>query len=67
MKAKELRDLSIDELNQKAKDLTDELFKLRLRHATGQLDSTAQKGKVKKDIARVKTVLRGKEAQSRNA
>jgi len=67
MKAKDLRDLSIDELNQKAKDLTDELFKLRFRQSTGQLDSTAMKGKVRKDIARVKTVLRDKEAKSGNA
>jgi large subunit ribosomal protein L29 len=62
MKTKEIRDLSIDELLKKDKDLVDELFKLRFRQATGQLDSPAMKRKVRKDIARVKTVLREKEA-----
>ncbi len=66
MKAKELRDLSIDELKQKEKNLTDEVFKLRFRQATGQLDSTASKGNAKRDIARIKTVLREKEAQSKS-
>jgi large subunit ribosomal protein L29 len=66
MKAKELRDLSIDELKQKEKNLTDEVFKLRFRHATGQLDSTAMKGNAKRDIARIKTVLKEKEAQSKS-
>lgn len=62
MKAKELRDLSIDELKQKENNLTEELFRLRFRHATGQLDSTASKGNTKRDLARVKTVLTEKEA-----
>ncbi|MEN6465363.1 MAG: 50S ribosomal protein L29 [Syntrophaceae bacterium] len=62
MKAKELRDLSVDELKQKEKNLTEEIFRLRFRHATGQLDSTASKGSTKKDLARVKTVIREKEA-----
>jgi large subunit ribosomal protein L29 len=63
MKAKELRDLSVDELKQKEKNLTEEMFRLRFRHATGQLDSTASKGMTKRDLARVKTVLREKEAR----
>jgi len=62
MKAKELRDLSIDELKQKEKNITEEIFRLRFRHATGQLDSTASKSNTKKDLARVKTVLKEKEA-----
>ncbi len=62
MKAKELRDLSIDELKQREKNLTEEVFRLRFRHATGQLDSTASKGNTKRNLARVKTVLREKEA-----
>ncbi len=62
MKAKEFRDLSIDELKQREKNLTEEIFRLRFRHATGQLDSTASKGNTKRDLARVKTVLREKEA-----
>ncbi len=67
MKAKEIKDLSLDELKQKEKDLTDELFKLSFRHSTGQLDSPAMKNTVRKDMARVKTVLREKEVKSKNA
>ena len=61
MKTKEIRDLSIDELNQKERDLVDELFRLKVRHATGQLDSSAMMKSVKKDIARIKTVLKERE------
>lgn len=62
MKISQIRDLSIEELKKKNQDLLDELFKLRFRQATGQLDSPAVKAKIRKDIARVKTVLREKEA-----
>ena len=61
MKTKEIRDLSIDELKQKERDLVDELFRLKVRHATGQLDSSAMMKSVKKDIARIKTVLKERE------
>jgi large subunit ribosomal protein L29 len=61
MKIKEIRDLSVDELQQKNRELVDELFKLRLRHASGQLESPAMLGKVRRDIARIKTVLVEKE------
>ena len=61
MKIKEIRDLSIDELQQKNRELDEELFKLRLRHASGQLDSPAVMGHIRKDIARIKTVLVEKE------
>ena len=64
MKIKEIRDLSIDELQQKNRELMEEFFKLRLRHASGQLDSPAMLGHVRRDIARVKTVLVEKEAES---
>ncbi|MFP3870876.1 MAG: 50S ribosomal protein L29 [Syntrophobacteria bacterium] len=57
MKASELRDLSIEELEMKEKELAEALFNLTFQHATGQLDSTAQLGKSRKDIARVKTIL----------
>lgn len=63
MKISELRDLGVAELKQKNNDLQEELFKLRIRNTTGQLESTASLGKAKKDIARVKTVLREKEAR----
>jgi large subunit ribosomal protein L29 len=57
MKIKEIRDLSIDELQQKNRELVEELFKLRLRHASGQKDSPATLGHIRRDIARVRTVL----------
>ncbi len=60
MKAREFRDLSEGELHQKEKDFTEELFNLRFQHATGQLESTERLPQVRKDLARVKTVLREK-------
>ena len=57
MKASEFRDLSIEELEVKAKELSEALFNLKFQHATGQLDNTAQLKKTRKDIARVKTIL----------
>jgi large subunit ribosomal protein L29 len=60
MKISEIKDLSIDELKLKEKSLAEELFNLRFRFATGQLDSTAAMKNTRKDIARVKTVLREK-------
>jgi large subunit ribosomal protein L29 len=60
MKISEIKNLSIDELKLKEKSLAEELFNLRFRFATGQLDSTAAMKNTRKDIARVKTVLRGK-------
>ncbi len=58
MKAKELRDLGAEELEEKERELYRELFNLRFQKATGQLGNTAMLGKAKKDLARVKTVLR---------
>lgn len=63
MKIKEIRDLGIDELRVKERDLVDELFKLKIRHTTGQLDSPAALKNVRRDIARVKTVMKRKELQ----
>ena len=57
MKASEFRDLSIEELSVKEKELAESLFNLKFQHATGQLDNTAQLKKTRKDIARVKTIL----------
>jgi large subunit ribosomal protein L29 len=65
MKARELRELSEDELLNKEKELADQLFKLRFQHTLGQLDSPMKLRNIKRDIARIKTVLeeksRGKE------
>ncbi len=57
MKASEFRDLSVEELEVKEKELAEALFNLKFQHATGQLDNAAQLKKTKKDIARVKTIL----------
>jgi len=57
MKAGELRELSEEELKEKAKELGQELFNLRFQKATGQLGNTAMIPKTRKDLARVKTVL----------
>jgi large subunit ribosomal protein L29 len=57
MKASEFRDLSVEELETKAKELVEALFNLKFQHATGQLDNTAQLGKTRKDIARLNTIL----------
>jgi large subunit ribosomal protein L29 len=58
MKAKELRELTEDELKEKAEELGRELFNLRFQKATGQLGNTAMIPKTKKELARVKTVMR---------
>ncbi len=63
MKIKEIRDLGIDELVQKNKELVEEHFKLRLRHSSGQLESPAIMRSIRKNIARIKTVLREREVQ----
>ena len=58
MKASELREKSVDELNNELANLKDELFRLRFQLAINQLDNPMRISAVKKDIARVKTVLR---------
>ena len=62
MKAQELRELSIQELIEREKELARELFNLRFQMATGQLSNHTVVGKTKKDIARVKTVLKERDA-----
>ena len=58
MNAKEIRELSVAELNEKLADLKDELYKLRFKHAINQLDNPMRITAVKKDIARVQTIIR---------
>ena len=60
MKAKELKNLSVADLQKKLDDLKKDLFMLRMQHATNQLDNPMQLSAVKKDIARVKTIIREK-------
>ena len=61
MKASNVRELNNEELAAKLVDLKKELFNLRLSHATGQLSNPLALNNVKKDIARIKTVLRERE------
>ena len=61
MKASELRELSVEELQRKLTELKEELFNLRFQLAVNQLDNTSRIGAVKKDIARVSTILRQRE------
>ncbi|MEG2377329.1 MAG: 50S ribosomal protein L29 [Clostridia bacterium] len=62
MKANEVRDLSAEELTVKLDDLKKDLFNLRLQHATNQLDNPLRIADVKRDIARVKTIIRERAA-----
>ncbi len=61
MNAKEIRELTLPELNDKLAKLKEELFNLRFQLAINQLDNPTRINAVKKDIARVKTVIREKE------
>ena len=60
MKANEIRDLSPEERSDKLQDLQQELFNLRFQHASGQLENPKKIGKTKRDIARLKTIIREK-------
>lgn len=60
MKPKDLRLLSEGELLEKAKELNEELFNLRFQHATGQLENVMRVPQVKRDIARLMTILKEK-------
>ena len=60
MKAQEIKKLSVEELTKKLDELKKDLFMLRMQHATNQLDNPLQIAATKKDIARVKTIIREK-------
>ena len=64
MKASEIRDMSVEEMNEKLTGLKEELFALRFQLAVNQFDNTARLKAVKKDIARIKTVMREAEIKS---
>ena len=61
MKAKDIKNLSVEELEKTLNELKKDLFMLRMQHATNQLDNPLKIAAVKKDIARVKTIIREKE------
>ena len=62
MKASELKDLSADELRDKARELEESLFRMRLQKSMGQLEAPLKMRTTRRDLARVKTVLRQKQA-----
>ena len=64
MKAKQLRDLTNEELDLKAKDLKEELFNLRFQHATAQLSNPLRIRFVKRSLAQVKTIIRQRELRT---
>ena len=65
MKATEIRKMSAEELTSKLGDLKKDLFQLRLQHATNQLENPVKIAEVKKDIARVKTIIREQQLAGR--
>lgn len=64
MKAGELRDLSVDELTEKLTETKEELFNLRFQNVTGQLDNYKRLGQLKKDVAKIRSVLRQRELEA---
>ena len=65
-KARELKELSLADLQKREAEFKEELFNLRFQLATGQLENTARIAQVRKDIARVKTVIRAQELANAN-
>ena len=65
LKANEVRKMNAEELNSKLGDLKKDLFQLRLQHATNQLDNPVKIAEVKRDIARVKTIIREQQLAGR--
>ncbi len=66
-KASELRELNLDELDAKLAESKDELFRLRFQLATGKQDNSARLGQVRREIARVATLLREREIEAAEA
>jgi large subunit ribosomal protein L29 len=62
MKIGECRDLGADELQQRVKELDDQLFRLRIQKSMGQLEAAGKMKLLRRDVARLKTVLREKES-----
>lgn len=59
----ELKELSVEEIREKLEETKEELFNLRFQHATGQLDNYRRLRELRKDVARVKTLLRERELE----
>jgi len=67
MKASEIRDMNIDEMEQKLSDLKEELFNLSFQHEIGQLENPQRMKETRRDIARIKTIIREVEEKNRTA
>jgi len=63
MKATEIRELTVDDLRARVQDLDDQIFRLRIQKSMGQLEAPGKVREVRRDLARIKTILREKEAQ----
>ena len=63
MKAAEVRELTVDDLRARVKDLEDQTFRLRIQKSMGQLEAPAKVREIRRDLARIKTILREKETK----
>jgi large subunit ribosomal protein L29 len=63
MKASEIRELTLEELKQREEDIAEELFNLKFQLATAQLENKMRIRQVRRDLARIKTIMREKQAQ----
>ena len=61
MKVSEIRELTVEELRQQERDVSEELFNLKFQRATGQLENKMRVQQVKRDLARIKTIIREKQ------
>ena len=61
MKVAEIRELAVDELRSREKDLEDQVFRLRIQKSMGQLEAPVKVREVRRDLARIKTILREKQ------
>ena len=61
MKVTEIRELSVDELHTRERDLDDQIFRLRIQKSMGQLEAPAKVRELRKDLAKIKTILREKQ------
>lgn len=65
MNPAEIRDMTLDDLKLKIKELSKEFFNIKLQHAMGRLDNPMRVPQIKKDIARINTIMREKELEKR--
>jgi large subunit ribosomal protein L29 len=66
-KSQDLRDMDVNELETRLSEVKQELFNLRFQHVTGQLDNFARLGQLRKDVARMNTILRQQEIAAAEA